>query len=282
MTRWQHRAYRFRRLILIAGVVYVLLAVGWLVGPYLNEPFFDHDFSIAGLFGTPLSPGGLIELEELGYAANLVLVVGLLLIAQWAFLRPGSGFTVQLKDKGRPLKSAVISAAVMAMLLTTGGIAVLMELPDWWQPTMEVHDGKGVFYIWGGMLIIWVVWAAIFFVYWREGDRYTRMGKMIRALIAGSILEVFIAVPVHVWAVNQQRDCYCCRGTYTTLVLAGTVLLWAFGPGIVLLYWREKYRRQQLLPSCEHCGYDLRGTVGAGREECPECGKKLEGIGNRD
>ena len=104
---------------------------------------------------------------------------------------------------------------------------------------------------------------------------------MIRALIAGSILEVFIAVPVHVWAVNRQQDCYCCRGTYTTLVLAGTMLLWAFGPGIVLLYWREKYRRERLLPTCDQCGYDLRGTVAAGRDECPECGEKIEGSGNR-
>jgi len=73
----------------------------------------------------------------------------------------------------------------------------------------------------------------------------------------------------------RQRECYCCRGTYTTLILAGTVLLWAFGPGIVLLYMREKYRQQRLLPTCFQCGYDLRGTVSAGRTECPECGQTI-------
>ena len=95
-------------------------------------------------------------------------------------------------------------------------------------------------------------------------------------MIVGSVLEVFIAVPVHVWAA-RQRECYCCRGTYTTLVLAGTVLLWAFGPGIILLYWREKYRRQRMLPTCIECGYDLRGTISAGRSECPECGAGIVG-----
>ena len=30
------------------------------------------------------------------------------------------------------------------------------------------------------------------------------------------------------------------------------------------------------LGRCEHCGYDLRGTVTAGREFCPECGRLIE------
>ena len=68
---------------------------------------------------------------------------------------------------------------------------------------------------------------------------------MIRGLVAGSILETIIAVPVHIWA-TRQRECYCCRGTYTTLVLAATVLIWAFGPGIILLYMREKRRVEKL------------------------------------
>lgn len=76
------------------------------------------------------------------------------------------------------------------------------------------------------------------------------MGRMIRGLLAGSFLEVFVAIPVHVWA-TRERECYCCRRTYTTLVFAGTVLLWAFGPGLVLLYWREKYRWEKLLTRAE-------------------------------
>ncbi len=275
MTRWQTRSNRLRQLILIFGVLYTLAALGWLTAPYWGEAVFgDDSIGFAGLMGSPLTPGALWELEQLGYGINLVLVLGLLLLAQWVFLCPGKGFTVRLAEQGRPLKSAVIAAAVMAALLTTGGIALLMELPNWWQPTMEAHDGWGIFYIWAGMLIAWGFWAWIFFIYWRQGDRYTQFGKMIRGLIVGSVLEVFIAVPVHVWAA-RERECYCCRGTYTTLVLAGTVLLWAFGPGIILLYWREKYRHQRVLPTCIECGYDLRGTISAGRSKCPECGAKI-------
>ncbi len=99
--------------------------------------------------------------------------------------------------------------------------------------------------IWAVMLVIWGIWSWIFFVYWKQGDRYTQSGKMIRGLVAGSILETIVAVPVHIWA-TRQRECYCCRGTYTTLILAATVLIWAFGPGIILLYMREKYRMEKL------------------------------------
>ena len=164
---------------------------------------------------------------------------------------------------------------MMAMLLTVGAIALALEIPGWWESPMDsgpFSKDKWPFLrkVWAGMLLLWVIWACIFFVYWRQGDRYTQLGRMIRALVAGSLLEALVAVPVHVWA-TRQRECYCARGTYTTLVFSGTVLLWAFGPGIYLLYMREKYRRARLFPICDQCGYDLRGST----DRCPECGTPI-------
>ena len=121
------------------------------------------------------------------------------------------------------------------------------------------------------MLAVWAIWAAVFFVYWRSGDRYTQWTRIIRALVAGSFLELFVATGVYVWNPHKE-ECYCARGSYTGLVFGGTVLLWAFGPGIILLFLRERYRRQKLNPHCHQCGYDLRGTIAAGRTQCPECG----------
>ena len=280
MTKARLTAYRLRRLILIAGVVYVLGGLTWLILPYFNDTSIvkalfgdDEGDGAYGLMGTPLTLGGG---EEFGYGVNLVIVLGLLLLAQWAFLRPGRGWTMRVTTVGRPLKSAVIAAALMATLLTIGMTALLLELPNWWEPA--IGGSWGITGIWAAMLITWGVWAWIFFVYWRQGDRYTQLGKMIRGLVAGSFLEIFVAVPVHVWAV-RQRECYCCRGTYTTLVFAGAVLLFTFGPGILLLYMREKYRREKLLRGqaieCPKCGYDLRGAIAAGRDRCSECGSAI-------
>ena len=134
----------------------------------------------------------------------------------------------------------------MSMLLTTGIISLLLEFPDWWEDIMEGDSPIVLASLYVVMLIIWAIWAWVFFIYWKQGDRYTQSGKMIRGLVAGSILEIMVAVPVQIWA-TRQRDCYCCRGSYTTLILASTVLIWAFGPGIILLYMRERYRRGKLI-----------------------------------
>jgi hypothetical protein len=267
MTKAQHSARRLRRLILIAGLVYTLAALCWLVTPHFNKILFD-DFVGAGLLGIPL--GVPVPGDERWYAIQIALFLGLLLLAQWAFLRPGRIFTARLSAQGRPLKSAVIAAAAMAMLLTVGLIALLLELPDWWEPIIDPNNPTVPVGVWAVMFLLWGLWACVFFVYWRGGDRYTRLGRMIRGLVAGSFAEVLVAIPVHVWA-TRQRECYCFRGTYTTLVFAGIVLLWAFGPGIVLLYMHERYRRARLFPMCVRCGYDLRGSS----EACPECGTPI-------
>lgn len=257
MTRARRSANRIRRLILVVGVIYSVVALVWLVSPEF------HLLGSFGLLGTPFTI--FYDTTQTFYLLVTVLLIGLLLLAQWAFLRPGRGWTVQLATEGRPLRSAVIAAAAMAMLLSFGGIVLLLEIPDWWVPLAS--DPSGFRVMWGVMVLLWFIWAWVFFIYWRQGDRYTQLGRMIRGLVAGSLLEAFIAVPVHI-AVLRRGDCYCERGTYTTLVFAGTVILWAFGLGIILLYWRERYRRNRLFPLCDECGYDLRGSSGI----CPECG----------
>jgi hypothetical protein len=241
MTRAQTIAYRLRHVILVAGILFTIAGIFWAILPLLLSN--GEDF--VGLFGTVLIINKLATDSKLAYGINVVIVVGLLLLVQWAFLRPGKGWTVRMAAVGRPLKTSVFAAGVIAMLLTVGFVALLLELPNWWEGIMDLENHWGNICVWITMFIIWGIWTLIFFVYWRQGDRYTQLGKMIRGLVAGSILETIIAVPVHIWA-TRQRECYCCRGTYTTLILAATVLIWAFGPGIILLYMREKRRVEKL------------------------------------
>ena len=238
MTKAQKIAYRLRHIILVGGILFTIAGIIWAILPLLLSSAEDF----AGLVGTVLIYS---RERELAYGINVLVVLGLILLAQWAFLRPGKGWTIRMVTVGRPLKTSVFAAGVIAMLLTVGFITILLELPNWWQGIISADSYWGIICVWIAMLIIWGIWSWIFFVYWRQGDRYTQLGKMIRGLVAGSILETIIAVPVHIWA-TRQRECYCCRGTYTTLVLSATVLIWAFGPGIVLLYMREKHRIEKL------------------------------------
>lgn len=247
MTSSQKMAYKFRRLILVVGILFTLAGLVWILLPLFREAS-GSGFRPMGILGTVLAINPVVSTNMLLYAFNVILVIGIVLLLQWAFLKPSKNWKVRLTTEGRPLKSSVFAASVMAMLLTTGLVSLLLEFPDWWEGIMEADEFLILASIYGTMFIIWAIWAWIFFIYWKQGDRYTQLGKMIRGLVAGSILEIMVAVPVHIWAV-RQRECYCCRGTYTTLVLAGTVLIWAFGPGIILLYMREKYRRGKLVES---------------------------------
>ena len=245
MTSAKEKAYKLRHLILVVGIVFTVAGIVWVLLPIFCD-MDDSEFSSTGIIGTVLAFNKVVSDGALPYAINIIIVIGIVLLLQWAFLRPGKNWKVRLTTEGRPLKSSVFAAAVMAMLLTTGAISLLLELPNWWERLIDTDSLLIIASIYGTMLIIWGIWAWIFFIYWKQGDRYTQSGKMIRGLVAGSILEITVAVPVHIWA-TRQRDCYCCRGTYTTLVLAGTVLIWAFGPGIILLYMREKYRMGKLV-----------------------------------
>lgn len=48
------------------------------------------------------------------------------------------------------------------------------------------------------------------------------------------------------------------------------VLLVPFG---LATWWFRRMVKRYTPGLCIHCGYDLTGTIAAGRTECPECGK---------
>jgi len=115
-------------------------------------------------------------------------------------------------------------------------------------------DGDGPLPVPPGSMIVWgVVSAFLIFtvpeIYELAGPTPAQkslwaFGLMALATIAGSLLEVFVSIPVYA---TRQEQCYCARGSYAGLVLGTTALLWAFGPGIFLLFLREKQRREKLL-----------------------------------
>ena len=81
----------------------------------------------------------------------------------------------------------------------------------------------------------------LLYVYSPGMDRKTYLGKMLKWLIGGSILELLVATPIHAMVWNRAKYvCDCTQGSYVGLVLGGVVLVWTFGPGVVLLFQQEK------------------------------------------
>ena len=250
MTQAQATAYRLRWLLLVLAGLCLLPGVLWIIP--VDIRWFGLESM--GLAGTPVVWGAWLTQkmnlpgERTPFYAASGVFIGLLLLMQWLFLRPRRGWWVRVQAAPRPLWTSILAGAFMATLLSTGIAATLLELPNWWQDYAGIGDKDhvGSYVVWAGMLVIWAVWAWIFWLYGRETDRYTWLTRRLRGLLAGSILEVLVAAPIQAWAAHK-RDCYCARGSYTGLVLGLAVLLWCFGPGLVFLFLREKARRGPLL-----------------------------------
>jgi len=80
---------------------------------------------------------------------------------------------------------------------------------------------------------IWLVWGVLFFLYFRNSAEAAT--RMVSWLLKGSVLELLIAVPCHVW-VRRREDCSAPIATSFGIVTGIAVMLLSFGPCVLLLY----------------------------------------------
>jgi len=235
-------AYRFRWVLLVLALMCLCAGLCWTAGPLLSG---DDDGTrivpVVFLPNTWLASHLGIDSEFNNYPLQLALFFGVLLLIQWMFLRPRSGWRARMAEPARPIKTAVAAAAYMAMMLSVGAVAVLMELFEVWDDIVDNEELEGPFI--AAVVVLWLLWAIVFYAYWRKGTRFQQAQTMCRGLIVGSILELLVATGVYVWK-SDPHDCWCGRGSYTGLVFGATVMIWAFGPGLLFLFLREaQYHR---------------------------------------
>jgi len=273
MTRAVTTAYRIRHGLFAAAVV------SWLIGLYFlfYAWGWGGSWDIGG-FGTLFTPV-MVPVDGIagmpGMWVQACFWLGVLLGTQAMLLRPGKGMSRRIVQ-GTPLRGwrrglAVTASSFMTMILSIAALATLMEVPDAWSWVFD-NIWPNFASLWAVMAVSWAAWGVLLWRYSRSLDEWTWLSRITRGLLAGSVAESMVAALVHA-AVYQRDDCYCSRGSYSGMVLGGSVLLWAFGPALVLLYLRERRRRADLIAErCVQCGYDLRGSLLAGRRQCPECG----------
>ncbi len=221
-------------MLLVSALLCLIAGLWWTVGPFLSG---NDDRGAERLAPVALLPttwfGDYAGLEN--DAGNVALFFGSLLLAQWMLLRPRSGWKIRLTETGRPLKTAVVAAAFMAMMLSSGATAVLMELVGVWD---DVGSDENWELLIAGNLALWLLWGIVFHFHWRNGTRFQQLRAMARGLIIGSLLELIVAAGVFAWKTDEE-NCYCFRGSYVGLVFGATVMIWSFGPGLILLFLRE-------------------------------------------
>ncbi len=222
--------------------------------------------------------GGLLALFVLNGLDSLqagLWLLGPLFLAQGLFIL-GSG-TVNLCQpiRRRRLWLPLLAAGAMLGVLVLGLGLALCELFYW-----DKSDGAGWIVV-GIALASWLGWGVLLWAYVRRRrlNRMQTLGRLGAICFAGSLAELLACIPAHI-LVSRRPGCLV--GLLTMLgIIAGIYgMLFAFGPMILVLFLRPRYRQEQMEaaePLCPACGYDLRGTLMAGRTVCPECGAGVPG-----
>ena len=183
---------------------------------------------VAGLFGF-----SFLQNEWPGVLLLVVAVVSQILFVF------GAG-TTNLCEPIRPrrLLIPVIVASLAMTVLVVGLICALIELAD--------VDGNDWFtYVfWGVIGLSWIGWSIVFFIWQRRKERYKVIRNLISTLLAGSLIELMVSIPSHI-IVSRRPGCLVGIGTAIGIICGVGVMLWAFGPGIILLFLKER-RKEEL------------------------------------
>ncbi len=179
-----------------------------------------------------------------------IFLAGLLLI-QGLFLWGGGKLSVDGIPSGRwrlvvPVAiTATLLAALLAGLIVTG-----LEMMDRFEGEGSVRESSEFFsafleyfvYDYGAFMIlvpVWILWFVIGMYMLRRSDGGTALSRLTGVVLAGSWIEFLVALPVDIAVRQRAEDCPCAVGSWFALFIAIPIFLFAFGPGIVLLYLRE-------------------------------------------
>lgn len=198
---------------------------------------------VIGLLGVSYSynmmlPGWLFPITALGdqlFWTILVLVITVL--SQTLFILVAGTINLCRPVQRRRLLVPVIIASLMMTILVGALTVSIAEL-------LDADGGDWLIYVfWIIVGLSWIAWSVVFFIRYRDTERYKILRSLVCAIIAGSLVELLAAIPSHI-IVSRRAGCFV--GIFTVFgISAGiAVMLWAFGPGIIILFLHEKRKRE--------------------------------------
>ena len=128
---------------------------------------------------------------------------------------------------------AAVAGLMLAILIGGAGLALaeLFYLEEEW----VFLAGLAL------MAVSWIAWSFLLFNYCQGWPRFNIIGRLTGLLFAGSLATLLVSIPAHI-IVSRRPGCFV--GLFTALGIASGiyVMLWSFGPAILLLFFREKRR----------------------------------------
>lgn len=161
----------------------------------------------------------------------------LLIVTELIFVLGAGTIELCKPIRRRRLMFPVIVAALMMAILAGAVSLALGELlrldsVDW-----------GAYVFWGIVFVNWVVWAALFYFHCQGRDRFPVLKRLTLAVLGGSLVSLLVSVPSHI-IVARRPGCLVGISTGVGITAGLCVMLWSFGPGIILLFLRDRFRRE--------------------------------------
>jgi len=158
----------------------------------------------------------------------------------------------------RKLWPAVIAAAFCLSLLIGGlvvsssmggvGDAALERVDEMGDlvgrilPGVKADDWFPALLFFGFIAGMWAVWWVILGRVLRNSDPETIPAKFFRWILAGSVLELLVAVPCHIIA-RRRDDCCAPLLTFWGMAMGWALLLLSVGPAVILLFQERMARK---------------------------------------
>lgn len=191
---------------------------------------------VLGLFGFSYSKN--IDWFFLGILGGdlfwTIFLLAIMVVSQLIFLF-GAG-TIELCRpirRHRLIAPVIIASLMMAILVVTLCLS-LMELIK----VGGEHFPHNLWIIFG---FSWLIWGVFFFIYSQGVERYRTLRRFITIILTGSLVELLAAIPSHI-VVSRRPGCFVGFLTMWGIIGGMYVMLWAFGPGVILLFLHEKRR----------------------------------------
>lgn len=139
----------------------------------------------------------------------------------------------RLKPRVHVLVSTVVAALLLTLLLfaVTLSLGVGLAGDKLFDP-IDQHPWAGNVIL-AACAILWLLWGVVFYRYARNSS--DSVGRAVSWLLAGSVLELLVAVPCHV-IVRRRHDCSAPTVTSFGIVTGIAIMLPSFGPSVLFLY----------------------------------------------